>query len=52
MTHFKPQRILERSMDYDQIRRHDYYLIYSIEGDKAIVHRMFHDLQDLDRTLR
>ncbi len=38
--------------DYRKIRfrRHNYYLIYHLDGDTAIVDRMFHDLQDLDRV--
>ena len=34
--------------DYRKIRlrRHNYYLLYRICGDLAIVDRMFHDLQD------
>jgi plasmid stabilization system protein ParE len=34
-----------------RLRRHDYYLIYRLEGEFAIIDRMFHDLQDLDKAL-
>ena len=39
---------------YRKIRfqRHNYYLIYRIVEDSAVVYRMFHDLQDLDKALR
>ena len=35
-----------------RLRRHDYYLLYRLENDTAIVDRMFHDLQDLDKALK
>ena len=39
--------------DYRKIRlrRHDYYLLYRVRDNDAIVDRMFHDLQDLDRAM-
>ena len=39
---------------YRKIRflNHDYYLIYRVEGDTAIIYRMLHDLQDMDKALR
>ena len=41
-------------IDYRKIRlkRHNYYLLYRLVADKAIVDRMFHDLQDLDRAMK
>ena len=40
--------------EYKKIRLkyHDYYLLYRIDGDVAIVERMFHDLQDLDKAMK
>ena len=40
--------------EYRKIRlqRHDYYLLYRIEGDTAIIDKMFHDLQDLDKAMK
>lgn len=35
-----------------RLRRHDYYLLYRLDGNTAIVDRMFHDLQDLDKTMK
>lgn len=35
-----------------RLRRHNYYLLYRIENDIAIIDRMFHDLQDLDRIFK
>ena len=35
-----------------RLRRHDYYLLYRLKGDTAIVDRMFHDLQDLDKAMK
>ena len=35
-----------------RLRRHDYYLLYRLEGDTAVVDRMFHDLQDLDEAMK
>ena len=35
-----------------RLRRHDYYLLYRLDNDTAIVDRMFHDLQDLDRAMK
>ena len=35
-----------------RFRRHNYYLLYRLEGDTAIVDRMFHDLQDLDKAMK
>ena len=35
-----------------RLRKHDYYLIYGLEGDKAVVYRMLHDLQDIDKALK
>ena len=35
-----------------RLRRHDYYLLYRLVNDTAIVDRMFHDLQDLDKALK
>ena len=35
-----------------RLRWHDYYLLYRIEDDTAIVDRMFHDLQDLDKAMK
>ena len=35
-----------------RFRRHDYYLMYRIEGQTAIVDRMYHDLQDPNGTLK
>ena len=29
-------------------RKHDFFMVYRIEGDKVIVDGMFHDLQDFD----
>ena len=39
--------------EYKKIRLkyHDYYLLYRIDGDVAIVERMFHDLQDFEGIL-
>ncbi|MBR5970683.1 MAG: type II toxin-antitoxin system RelE/ParE family toxin [Lachnospiraceae bacterium] len=34
-----------------RLRRHHYYLIYHLQEDTAIVDRMFHDLQDLDKAM-
>ena len=51
-------RILEdpefAAMEYRKIRlqRHNYYLIYRVVDEKAVVYRMFHDLQDLDKALK
>ncbi len=41
-------------MEYRKIRlrRHDYYLLYRLEGESAVVDRMFHDLQDLDKAMK
>ena len=40
--------------NYRKIRfkRHNYYLLYRIQGDIAIIDRMFHDLQDIDNALQ
>lgn len=35
-----------------RLRRHDYYLLYRLDNDSAIVDRMFHDLQDLDKAMK
>ena len=35
-----------------RLRRHRYYLIYRVEGKQAIVDRMLHDLQDIDKALK
>lgn len=35
-----------------RLKSHNYYLIYRVVGDTAVVYRMFHDLQDLDQALR
>ena len=35
-----------------RLRRHNYYLLYRIEGYVAIIDRMFHDLQDLDGVMK
>ena len=35
-----------------RLKRHDYYLLYRLVNDMAIVDRMFHDLQDLDKALK
>ena len=39
---------------YRKIRflRHDYYLIYRVEDNTAIIYRMLHDLQDMDKALQ
>lgn len=34
-----------------RFRRHNYYLLYRIVDDVAIIDRMFHDLQDIDRVM-
>lgn len=34
-----------------RLRRHNYYLLYRLDGDLAVVDRMFHDLQDLDKAM-
>ena len=40
--------------DYRKIRfrRHNYYLLYRIQEDIAIIDRMFHDLQDIDKAMK
>jgi len=40
--------------DYRKIRlrRHNYFLLYRLCGDTAIVDRMFHDLQDIDGLMK
>ena len=35
-----------------RLRRHSYYLLYRLQGDTAVVDRMFHDLQDLDKAMK
>ena len=35
-----------------RLRRHDYYLLYRLEETTAIIDRMFHDLQDLDKAMK
>ena len=35
-----------------RLQRHDYYLLFRIVDDYAIVDRMFHDLQDIDKALK
>ncbi len=35
-----------------RLRRHNYYLLYRLEGDTVVIDRMFHDLQDLDKALK
>ena len=35
-----------------RLRRHDYYLLYRLKEDVAVVDRMFHDLQDLDKAMK
>lgn len=35
-----------------RFRRHNYYLLYRIQEDIAIIDRMFHDLQDIDKALK
>ena len=35
-----------------RLRRHDYYLLYRLDNNTAIVDRMFHDLQDLDKAMK
>lgn len=35
-----------------RLQRHNYYLVYRVVEDTAVVYRMFHDLQDLDKALR
>ena len=39
--------------DYHKIRlkRHNYYLLYRLVGETAVVDHMFHDLQDMDKAL-
>lgn len=35
-----------------RLRRHNYYLLYRVEGDIATVDRMLHDLQDIDKAMK
>lgn len=44
----------EKLQEYRRIsfRRHDYYLVYRVEKDTAIVDRMLHKLQDIDNILQ
>ncbi|WP_044931798.1 type II toxin-antitoxin system RelE/ParE family toxin [Oribacterium sp. NK2B42] len=40
--------------EYRKLRltKHDYYFLYRVVGNNAIVDRMFHDLQDLDKAMK
>ena len=42
------------ALEYRKIRlwRHNYYFVYRVVDDTAIVDRMFHDLQDIDKALK
>ena len=35
-----------------RLRKHSYYLLYRVENDTAVVDRMLHDLQDLDKAMK
>ncbi|MBQ7563797.1 MAG: type II toxin-antitoxin system RelE/ParE family toxin [Lachnospiraceae bacterium] len=35
-----------------RLRYHNYFLLYRLDGNVAVVERMFHDLQDLDKALK
>ena len=35
-----------------RFKKHDYYLIYRVEGDVAVVYQMLHDLQDQEKSIR
>ena len=35
-----------------RLKRHDYYMLYRLENGTAVIDRMFHDLQDLDKVLK
>lgn len=40
--------------NYRKIRllKHNYYLLYRIQGNIAVVDRIFHDLQDIDKAMK
>ena len=39
-------KLIERDLRRIDFRRHDYFMLYRIEGDKAIISNIFHHFHD------
>ena len=45
-------RLRERGLKRIDFKRHDYFMLYKIEGNKVIIVDIFHVLQDFENKLR
>lgn len=46
------EALRKRGLKRINLLKHDYFLLYKIEGSKAYVTNMFHSLEDYERKLR
>lgn len=45
-------KLVERGLRRIEFRRHDYFMLFRIEGNKAIITNIFHYLEDFENKLR
>lgn len=45
-------KLVERGLKRIEFRRHDYFMLFTIKGDKAIITNIFHYLEDFENKLR
>ena len=45
-------KLVERGLKRIEFRQHDYFMLFRIEGNKAIITNIFHYLEDFENKLR
>lgn len=46
------QKLKERKLKRINFKKHDYFLLYRIEGDNVFITNMFHNLEDYENKLK